>query len=85
MSPRLKATAERAKNAEKRCLCALCVLCGCVLSTGSPADAPSIWSTKPAPQWDHAYPVGNGRLGAMVFGTVNRERIQASVSPVVAR
>jgi alpha-L-fucosidase 2 len=31
---------------------------------------------QPAAQWDHALPVGNGRLGAMVFGTVNRERIQ---------
>jgi alpha-L-fucosidase 2 len=36
----------------------------------------TIWSARAAPQWDHAYPVGNGRLGAMVFGTVNRERIQ---------
>jgi alpha-L-fucosidase 2 len=42
-------------------------------------DAPSdstIWLTSSAPQWDHAFPVGNGRLGAMVFGVVNRERIQ---------
>src|SRR2546427_12828461 len=31
MSPRLKATAERAKNVRKRYLCALCVLCGCFL------------------------------------------------------
>ena len=36
----------------------------------------TIWLQTPAPQWDHAFPVGNGRLGAMVFGTVNRERIQ---------
>ncbi len=36
----------------------------------------TIWLRTPAPQWDHAFPVGNGRLGAMVFGTVNRERIQ---------
>src|SRR4029450_9681344 len=35
-----------------------------------------IWLRTPAAQWDHAFPVGNGRLGAMVFGTVNRERIQ---------
>ena len=32
--------------------------------------------TRPALQWDHALPVGNGRLGAMVFGSVGRERIQ---------
>jgi alpha-L-fucosidase 2 len=36
----------------------------------------TIWLSSAAAQWDHAFPVGNGRLGAMVFGTVNRERIQ---------
>lgn len=36
----------------------------------------TIWLKSAAAQWDHALPVGNGRLGAMVFGTVNRERIQ---------
>src|SRR5688572_24658222 len=35
-----------------------------------------LWYRQPASQWDHAMPLGNGRLGAMVFGTVNRERIQ---------
>ena len=35
-----------------------------------------LWFRRPAPQWDHALPLGNGRLGAMVFGQVNRERIQ---------
>jgi alpha-L-fucosidase 2 len=35
-----------------------------------------LWYSQPAPQWDHAMPLGNGRLGAMVFGSVNRERIQ---------
>ena len=36
----------------------------------------TIWLRSAAPQWDHAFPLGNGRMGAMVFGTVNRERIQ---------
>ncbi len=36
----------------------------------------TIWLRSPASQWDHAFPLGNGRLGAMVFGAVNRERIQ---------
>lgn len=31
---------------------------------------------EPATLWTGALPVGNGRLGAMVFGGVNRERIQ---------
>lgn len=35
-----------------------------------------LWYTKPANEWEDALPVGNGRLGAMVFGGVNEERIQ---------
>lgn len=30
----------------------------------------------PAPDWNRALPVGNGRIGAMVFGGVEQERIQ---------
>src|SRR5687767_2508568 len=41
-----------------------------------PAGEHTIWLRSAAAQWDHAFPVGNGRIGAMVFGTVNRERIQ---------
>jgi alpha-L-fucosidase 2 len=35
-----------------------------------------LWLSTPATKWDEALPVGNGRLGAMVFGTVEEERIQ---------
>ena len=31
---------------------------------------------KPAENWDEALPVGNGRLGGMIFGRVNEELIQ---------
>jgi alpha-L-fucosidase 2 len=30
---------------------------------------------KPARRWTEALPIGNGRLGAMVFGGVARERL----------
>jgi hypothetical protein len=30
-----------------------------------------LWYNKPAEQWTEALPLGNGRLGAMVFGKVN--------------
>jgi alpha-L-fucosidase 2 len=30
-----------------------------------------LWYRTPAPVWDHALPIGNGRLGAMVFGGAN--------------
>lgn len=36
----------------------------------------SLWFSAPAIKWDEALPVGNGRLGAMVFGGVEEERLQ---------
>ncbi len=35
-----------------------------------------LWYTKPATQWVEALPIGNGRLGAMVFGGLAEERLQ---------
>jgi alpha-L-fucosidase 2 len=35
-----------------------------------------LWYNAPAVEWTQALPVGNGRLGAMVFGGVNEELIQ---------
>lgn len=35
-----------------------------------------LWYRQPAADWVEALPVGNGRLGAMVFGGIARERIQ---------
>lgn len=35
-----------------------------------------MWYTKPASQWEEALPVGNGRLGAMVYGKTGEEIIQ---------
>src|SRR5688572_9338781 len=39
-----------------------------------------LWYRKPAPQWDHAMPLGNGRLAAMISGNANAERIQLTVN-----
>ncbi|MCD6543887.1 MAG: glycoside hydrolase N-terminal domain-containing protein, partial [Flavobacteriaceae bacterium] len=36
----------------------------------------TIWYAQPATKWMQALPVGNGRLGAMVFGDPQKERIQ---------
>jgi len=35
-----------------------------------------LWYTEPAKVWESALPVGNGRLGAMVFGKTEEERVQ---------
>ena len=64
------------------------VLAGALLALGSspaaplaapppPADpAKLLWYTHPADKWENALPVGNGRLGAMVFGRTGEEEIQ---------
>jgi alpha-L-fucosidase 2 len=41
--------------------------------TPQPAD---LWYAQPAEKWTDALPVGNGRMGAMVFGGIFDERIQ---------
>jgi alpha-L-fucosidase 2 len=43
-----------------------------------------LWYDKPATQWTQALPVGNGRLGAMVFGGIEKERIQLNEDSVWA-
>jgi alpha-L-fucosidase 2 len=52
---------------------------GAALSTlGAQIKAPAntLWYDKPADRWEKALPVGNGRLGAMIFGEVEKERLQ---------
>ena len=39
-------------------------------------DGLKLWYDEPANEWTEALPVGNGRLGAMVFGTVRTEQLQ---------
>ena len=41
-----------------------------------PPEQPlSLWYNQPAVIWEDAMPLGNGRLGAMVYGGVAKERI----------
>lgn len=51
---------------------------GLTLSPSLRADAPdtTLWYQQPARNWNEALPVGNGRLGAMLFGGVTDERLQ---------
>jgi alpha-L-fucosidase 2 len=48
------------------------------------AEALSLWYEQPAKGWTEALPVGNGRLGAMVFGGIQAERIQLNEESVWA-
>ncbi|MFW6103544.1 MAG: glycosyl hydrolase family 95 catalytic domain-containing protein [Bacteroidota bacterium] len=35
-----------------------------------------LWYNQPAAEWTEALPLGNGKLGAMVYGTIQQEKIQ---------
>lgn len=50
-------------------------LCGCERHAGD-----TLWYASPARVWEEALPVGNGHVGAMVFGGTACERIQFNES-----
>ena len=65
--------------------CLLVIPCALAAQTGAIPEkidskdfdpATLLWYQEPAKQWEDALPVGNGRLGAMVYGGVGEERIQ---------
>lgn len=41
-----------------------------------------LWYDKPAGCWEEALPIGNGRMGAMIFGTVETEHLQLNEDSV---
>jgi len=43
-----------------------------------------LWYEKPASQWVEALPIGNGRLGAMVFGGTTGDRLQLNEDTLYA-
>lgn len=46
-------------------------------NTLAPQSELTLWYTQPATDWmTSALPIGNGRIGAMIFGGVSQERIQ---------
>ncbi|MBX3112796.1 MAG: glycoside hydrolase family 95 protein [Fimbriimonadaceae bacterium] len=63
------------------------VLAALLLSCAAVASAGDFWYSRPAEgadAWTKALPVGNGRLGAMVFGDVVSERLQLNEDTVWA-
>ena len=70
----------------KRIFCCLLLLTA-IASSRMPAQEQSehtLWYDAPAMQWVEALPLGNGRLGAMVFGRPEQERLQLNESTVWA-
>lgn len=53
------------------------LILGCTSSTKkNKVNSKLLWYEKEARVWEEALPIGNGRLGAMVFGHPQKERIQ---------
>jgi len=51
--------------------------CFAIIASAQAENAPLLWYDKPATDWEkEALPIGNGRMGAMVFGGVDAERLQ---------
>jgi alpha-L-fucosidase 2 len=50
-------------------------LLGAIGATSAAASSNKLWYRQPARRWEEALPLGNGRLGAMVFGTVPEARL----------
>src|ERR1044071_5725808 len=70
---------------------ALVICAFVVVAAGRAADSsstaqktdndPTLWYRQPATAWLQAMPIGNGMIGAMVFGGVPQERIALNESP----
>ncbi len=65
------------------------ILVGCAwLASDRPApeahDPLTLWYDAPASNWNEALPVGNGRLGAMIFGGTAREELQLNEDTIWA-
>ena len=56
-----------------------------VLSVFAKSKTPkeSLWYTQPAEKWLQALPIGNGSLGGMIFGGVQKEQIQFNESSLI--
>jgi len=65
---------------------ALATLAGSWRNTARAEDPDDLrlWYRRPAEAWTEALPLGNGRLGAMVFGGVARERLQLNEDTLYA-
>src|SRR5277367_6520898 len=52
------------------------LLCAAGYPSAAQAETNVLWYAQPAAKWTEALPIGNGRLGAMIFGGTTEERIQ---------
>ncbi len=60
----------------------LCLIALLFFSATALEASNKIWFKQPATDWNEALPIGNGRLGGMVFGGTQSERIQLNEESV---
>jgi alpha-L-fucosidase 2 len=68
------------------CIFSLIIFC-LLVESRLPAQSNTslkLWYNQPAKQWVEALPIGNGRLGAMIFGNPAQEEIQLNENTVWA-
>ena len=67
-------------TSKSRCRLKLAVTLGAMLAVLPVASAKNpdhvLWYDHPASKWTEALPVGNGRMGAMIYGGIKSENIQ---------
>jgi alpha-L-fucosidase 2 len=68
--------ATRRANPDSRVDALRAALCELKGSASAPRSPLALWYRQPATEWVEALPVGNGRLGAMVYGGIGREWLQ---------
>ena len=63
---------------DKICIALVCVVCSLNIS----ADDLKLWYSRPATVWTEALPLGNSRLGVMVYGGTGAEELQLNEETV---
>jgi alpha-L-fucosidase 2 len=71
-------------NSIKKTFFSLLVATSCLSNIFGQNNAYKLWYNKPAQVWTEALPLGNGRLGAMVFGNPAIEQIQLNEATIWA-
>lgn len=61
------------------------LLIGCTTSeNNNPNNDLKLWYNQPAQNWNEALPIGNGRIGAMIFGGVSQDHLQLNEETIWA-
>ena len=63
---------------------AIICICGIFALPIQADNVHKLWYDRPAQYWEEALPIGNGRLGAMVFGNVFADRLQLNEETIWA-